>query len=215
MSYLKILEKTINLIVASDDYQQWLKTQRSMFADGFHKVRLEKRLETSDRQRLKSNIYWKNKQRERRLKLKKLLAAILLLISPCVLKADILGDQIKTSLIDHVSASTQWTTKGENRLALLSNIVQLGQWKGSAIGQLRFGFTGITNPAPDQVSSAGYVADAYINISPFIREYVTLDPSWSFLNSVEAGPAFAYDFREHHSYLAFSVGLAFGLNPKP
>lgn len=146
--------------------------------------------------------------------IKKMLLALALLVGPNWAFADGLGDQITASLINHVSASSQWTTKGENRLALLAGIVEIGKMDGSAIGQLRFGFTGIANPEGGVDRGAGYVADAYLNISPFIRKYVKLDPNWTFLNSVEAGPNYAYDFREHHSYVAFSVGLAFGLNPR-
>lgn len=125
-----------------------------------------------------------------------------------------LGDQITSSLINHVSTHSEWTTKGDNRLALLSSIVEIGKWKGSSIGQLRFGYVNtVTSNSGTVTPDNGYVADAYINIAPVLKEYVTLNQDWAFLNSVEMGPAFAYDFKEHHSYLAFSVGLAFGLNP--
>lgn len=129
--------------------------------------------------------------------------------------ADGLGDQITASLINHVSACSQWTTKGENRLALMAGIVQIGKMDGASIGQLRFGFNGIANAEGGADRGMGYVGDAYVNISPFIRKYVKLDPSWTFLNSIEAGPSYAYDFKAKHSYVAFSVGLAFGLNPHP
>lgn len=129
------------------------------------------------------------------------------------LKADI-GSQITTSLISHISTHSEWTTKGENRLALLTDIIEIGKLDNKAIGQIRFGFTGITNPDSSVTPGAGYVADAYVNLAPFVRKYVSLNPDWTFLGNVEMGPAFSYDFREHHSYLAFSVGLAFGLNPK-
>lgn len=144
--------------------------------------------------------------------MKKMLLASLLFLSASHAKADI-GDQITSSLIDHVAAHSQWTTKGENRLALLASIVQIGKMDGSAIAQLRFGFTGITNPDGGVDRGAGYVGDVYMNISPLIRKYVKLNSDWTFLNTIEAGPSFAYDFREKHSYLAFSVGLAFGLQP--
>lgn len=127
-------------------------------------------------------------------------------------RADILGDQITASLINHVSAHSQWTTKGENRLALLADIVEIGKMDGATIGQLRFGFNAVTSNG-NTTPSAGYVADAYINISPFIRKYVKFNPNWTFLNSVEIGPSYSYDFYQHHSYLAASVGLAFGLQP--
>ncbi len=48
--------------------------------------------------------------------MKKMLLALVLLVGPRIAFAD-LGDQITSSLIDHVSASSQWTTDGENRLA--------------------------------------------------------------------------------------------------
>lgn len=146
--------------------------------------------------------------------MKKIILMLGLLCITNSAKAD-LGDQIKTSLINHVAACSQWTTTGENRLALLSSVVEIGQMNGSSIAQIRFGFTGITNPAGGVDRGAGYVGDFYINVSPFVRKYVKLNPDWTFLNSVEAGPSFAYDFREHHSYLSFSVGLAFGLQPLP
>lgn len=146
--------------------------------------------------------------------MKKIIVAMFLGLSVKMCQASILGDQINASLIDHVSTHSQWTTKGENRLVLLADIVEIGKWKGSTIGQLRFGYSNTTNPNGTTAINSGYVADAYVNISPFVREYVTLNPDWTFLNSIEMGPSFAYDFRERHSYLAFSVGLAFGLNPK-
>lgn len=146
--------------------------------------------------------------------MKRIMLFGLLLLGTSIVRAD-LGDQITSSLISHVSAHSQYTTTGENRLALLASIVQIGKMNGSSIGQLRFGFTGIMNPDKNVTAGAGYVADAYVNISPFVRKYVTLDPNWTFLNSIEMGPSIAYDLREHHSYLAFSVGLAFSLQPHP
>lgn len=146
--------------------------------------------------------------------MKKIMLFVLAVLMSGAGWSDGLGDQISASLISHVSTHAQWTTKGEQRLALLTDIVEVGKWKGSAVGQLRFGFTGITNPDSTVTPGAGYVADAYINIAPFIRQYVTLNPAWQFLTSVEAGPSLAYDFREHHSLASFSVGLAFSLNPR-
>lgn len=144
--------------------------------------------------------------------MKKLILSVVLLLGVSQVKADI-GDQITSSLIDHVSGHSQWTTKGENKLALLSSIVQIGKLDGKAIGQVRFGFTGTVNPDKSVSRGAGYVADVYVNAAPFIRKYVSLAPEWTFLNSIEVGPSYAYDFREHHSYLSISLGLAFGLKP--
>lgn len=147
--------------------------------------------------------------------MKKILFVSALLCLTGISKADVLGDQITASLINHVSANSEWTTKGENRLAFLTDIVELGKLQGSAIGQLRFGYNSVVDQQGGQVPGGGYVADAYMNISPFIRQYVNINKDWVFLNSVEMGPSFSYDFRAHHSYLAFSVGLAFGLQPLP
>lgn len=144
--------------------------------------------------------------------MKKLLLAVLFLSGASVLKAD-LGDQITASLIDHVSTHSQWTTKGDNRLVLLTDIIELGKMDGRAIGQIRFGYSTITNP-DTTLQQSGYVGDLYANIAPFLRRYVSLNPTWAFLSSVEMGPSFAYDFAQRHSYASFSVGLAFGLQPK-
>lgn len=136
-----------------------------------------------------------------------------LILMSAGLKAEGLGDQITASLIDHVAAHSQYTAKGENRLALLADIVEIGKLNGKAIGQLRFGFTGIANAAGGVDRGAGYVADAYINAAPFVRKYVKLAPEWEFLNSVEVGPSVGYDFRSHHTVYSLSVGLAFNLKP--
>lgn len=146
--------------------------------------------------------------------MKKILMLISFLMLAQGIKADGLSDQIGASLINHVGAHSQWTTKGENRLALLADIIEIGKMDGAVIGQFRLGYNAVTNSGK-VVPSAGYVADAYVNISPFVRKYVNFNQNWTFLNTVEMGPAYAYDFYQHHSYLSFSVGLAFGLNPKP
>lgn len=148
--------------------------------------------------------------------MKKILIVVLLsLFGMMPSFASIIGDQINATLTEHISAHTQYTTKGENKLALLASVIQIGKWNGASIAQVRFGFTGITNPDKSTTPGAGYVGDIYMNAAPLIRQYVSLDPAWTFLNNVEVGPSFAYDFREHHSYLAVSVGLAFSLNPHP
>lgn len=148
--------------------------------------------------------------------MKKIVASFIgLLMFSSVAKADGVGDQITASLINHVSAHSQWTTKGENRLSLLASIIEIGKMDGSSIAQIRFGYNTIVNSDNQTEPDNGYVGDIYMNISPFLRKYVKLDPDWTFLNSIEMGPAFSYDFQHHHSYAAFSVGLAFSLNPKP
>ncbi len=146
--------------------------------------------------------------------MKKYVIIALILALPSFVHAD-LGDQITATLTDHVSAHTQYTTKGENRLALLDSIIIIGKYHGASIAQGRFGFTGIANPSGGVDRGAGYVADVFINAAPFIRDYVHLDDSWIFLNSLEVGPSLGYDFRSHHSIYSVSVGLAFGLNPHP
>lgn len=144
-----------------------------------------------------------------------IITTLLLLGFVSMSKAEGIGDQITTTLTDHVSAHSQWTTKGEHRLALMDAVILIGKMDGSAIAQGRFGFTAITNPDGGVERGSGYVADVYLNLSPFVRKYVKLAPHWTFLNSIEAGPSIGYDFRAHHTVYSFSVGLAFGLQPKP
>lgn len=130
-------------------------------------------------------------------------------------KAAGLGDLINTTLTEHVQAESQWTTKGQNKLALMDSVILIGKMEGAPIAQGRFGFTAVANPQGNVERGAGYLADIFINVAPFVRKYVHLADEWTFLNSIGAGPSYGYDFREHHSVLSFSVNLAFGLNPKP
>ncbi len=216
-----LLNKCIACIYNSDDHQSWLIRKKVLNrlgrrdADSFG-WRMENKYEkimdkidregtTIDRLKEQNSAYKKRRNKVRKLAM---LGVLLFVVSQA--KADI-GDQITASLIDHVAAHSQWTTKGENRLALLASIVQIGKMDGSSIAQIRFGYNTTVN---DSSQTDGYVGDVYMNISPFVRKYVKLDPNWTFLNSIEMGPNYAYDFQQHHSYLAFSVGLAFGLNPK-
>ncbi len=145
--------------------------------------------------------------------MKKMIIGLILMFGLSHVQASELGDQITASLIEHVAAHSQWTTKGENRLALLASIIQIGKIDKSSIAQIRFGYNAVAS-GEDVKRSAGYVGDVYINFSPFIRRYVNFDKDWTFLNTIEIGPSYSYDFYQHHSYLAVSVGLAFSLNPK-
>lgn len=141
--------------------------------------------------------------------MKKLLIAVALLFLAVKSQA---ADQIVTTLLDHVTVCTQFSS-GETKLALLDSVIQVGKINGRSILDLQAGFSGDTAPDPEEPSGANFLVGAFFKVSSLIGDRLNLPEHWRFLNSIEHGPSFSYDLREKDTYISYQVGLAFTLYP--
>lgn len=125
---------------------------------------------------------------------------------------DGIGDQINATLLSHVETITQFAADGTTRIGLLDNVFQIGKIGDSYIGAARFGYKGIAN-SDGSFGRGGYEAGVFIHLNPIVKDVITLNPQWDFLNALEYGPSYNYDFSQHQGFVSFDIGLAFGLNP--
>lgn len=117
------------------------------------------------------------------------------------------------TLLDHVTTVTQ-VASGETRLALLDSVVLIGNRYGHSILDLQVGFSGDTKPEIGEPSGASFLAGGFFKISSLLKDKVHFADHWKFLNALEHGVSYSYDFREKRDYVSYQVGLAFTLNPK-
>lgn len=120
---------------------------------------------------------------------------------------------IETTLLDHVSTVTQFKN-GETKLALMDSIVLIGHKKGKSVFDIQAGFSGETKPEPNGIRGANIVVGGFLKINTLIQDNVSFPVQWEFLNSLEHGISYVYDFREKKDYVSYQVGLAFDLDPK-
>ena len=129
-------------------------------------------------------------------------------------------------LIDHVSIHVQRNQDGENRVSMMTSLVRAGvkktEFETSSVWQIRWGVIGFRsedNKRRDTRNNLGdldYTTDLFLNLGPILRDSLNqpIRSDFNFLNSLECGPAFSYNFRKRDTYFSFSIGLAFSLNPK-
>lgn len=119
------------------------------------------------------------------------------------------SDLIKSTLIDHVSVVSQ-LGNGHTRTAAVDSIILIGKYKERSILQIQGGFN-----RDIQVDDTTHtIWGAQLRLDPFLNDKLNLPESWTFLKSLEWGPALHYDTRKSGWYGYVQLGLAFGLQPK-
>ena len=133
--------------------------------------------------------------------------------------------KVSFGLIDHLSVHAQRNQDGKNRMSLMTTLVRVGvketEFETSSVGQLRWGVVGFRNEdnqsknTRDNLGDLDYTTDLFLNLGPLLRKSYSkyMRPDFEFLNSLEVGPAFSYDFHKRNFYLSLSAGLAFSFNP--
>lgn len=142
--------------------------------------------------------------------MKKLMLLLFALLVTGAIHAD---DQITSALLDHVATVTQFKN-GETKLALVDSVIQVGSIEGRSLFDFQLGFNGNTKPQAGEVSAANLVAGGYFKVSSLLWTKLVYPDQWKFLKALEHGVAYQYDFRDHHGFVCYQVGLAFGLQPK-
>lgn len=145
--------------------------------------------------------------------MRSLFVAVGLLLIAAVCHANPFTEQVRATLLDHVSL-TALVQDGETDLALLDSVIQIGKHNGEYLLGLQAGFSGSVSPDPGAPSGAGYLVGATLRLSPLVKGKVALSPQWEFLRALEYGPSYHYDLREKESMWGLAVGLAFDPAPK-
>lgn len=143
--------------------------------------------------------------------MKKLMVGVVALLFCGSVKALDITDQIKLTLIDHVSVANQ-VKEGDSRVVMVDSIVLIGKHEGRSIFDLQGGIAGDARPEAGQ-SGINWIAGGFLKVSTFTKDKLKLADHWAFLNSLEYGLKYDYDFTQKKDYLALQFALSFGLAP--
>jgi hypothetical protein len=142
--------------------------------------------------------------------MKKMFVIVGVLLIANSLKA---ADLITTTLLDHVMPVTQVVSK-DTKMALVDSVIQIGSKNKRSIVDLQAGFSGEVKPEPGDVSGVNLIAGGFFKVNTLLSDVINYPDHWKFLNSLEWGPVYFYDFREKRDYAGIQFGLAFSLQPK-
>lgn len=149
--------------------------------------------------------------------MKKLIAAMLFLLatqtSQAATEMQVLGTLVRGTLLDHVSYTGQ-LRDGESRGAFVDSIVKIGSYNGRSIFDIQAGFAGEAKPETATETGVKWICGGLFKVSSLIRDTVKFADHWEFLNALEYGVKYDYDFTDKRDYVSIQVGLAFSLEPK-
>ena len=139
--------------------------------------------------------------------MKKLLLALMFLVPGFSYAVEGVPDVV-TTLIEHVSPTTQ-IISGATKIGLMDSVVLIGKVNGASILDLQAGYLQDTVSGTD----GSFVLGGFCKISSFLKDKIQFKDEWLFLKAIEHGPFYSYNFKEHHGFGGYQIGLAFSLNP--
>lgn len=121
---------------------------------------------------------------------------------------DPLFNTVQTTLLEHVSPATQ-VVSGATNVSLMDSVILIGKVNGASIFDIQAGYTQDVTSDKD----GAIIGSGFFKVSSFLKDKIKLKDEWLFLNSVEHGPFYAYNFKEHRGFGGYQFALAFSLNP--
>lgn len=135
--------------------------------------------------------------------MKKVILAVVLLLSAGIVKADSLVDQLYGGFVGRAKLSIESTTKGTIQPEFLVNYVEIGMVKGQHIAAIDAGALGTILPAGFQ--AVDWTTGAKVHLSPLFKNYVSLPAEWEFLGNVELDARASYNWTQRHPFYGVVV----------
>lgn len=126
---------------------------------------------------------------------------------------EVFGTLVRGTLLDHVTYAVQ-AVDGETKGVFVDSIVLIGSHNGRSIFDIQAGFAGDARPDSSEEKGIKWITGGFLKVSSLIRDTVHLADQWKFLNSLEYGVKYEYDWTEKRDYVGAQIGLAFTLQPK-
>jgi hypothetical protein len=138
--------------------------------------------------------------------MKKLLFLITLLFSiPCFADTPTTAPQLLTTLLQHVTGVSEFTSHGQVKMQFLDGIVQIGHYQSDYILALDGGVS--NSVAPDDQGHVAATFGVHLHVISFLNNFFKINPSLGqTLQMIEATPRYSYDADVHHGVLGFTFG---------
>ena len=137
--------------------------------------------------------------------MKKLVIAVLFSVAGVGVNANPLMDQITVAFVGNAKLAIEFTSRGEMQYAFLDNFIEIGKLNGSPIVGIDFGILGTQLPS-GSIDAADWSNGIKLHISPFIKNYIKLQPGWEFINNLEIDGRYSYNWTQERPTLGLSIG---------
>lgn len=144
--------------------------------------------------------------------MKKIMIASIIALMPAMASAIQIGDQVKATLLDHVTPVNQFAEEG-NRVALMDSVILIGSTNGRSILDIQGGIVSDTRPESANEAGINWAAGALLKVSSLLRDDIKFADQYRFLNAIEYGLFINRDFTQEEWRWGAQIGLSFQLQP--
>jgi hypothetical protein len=111
--------------------------------------------------------------------------------------------QVAVTLLQHVTAVSEFTTHGQTKVQFLDGIFQAGHYQGDYIAAID---GGVSNSLVETGHLAG-TAGIHVHVISFLNNFFGINPSLGqTLSMLEVTPRYSYDWDVRHGVLGFTFG---------
>ena len=115
-----------------------------------------------------------------------------------------LGDQVTGAFVGNAKVAMEYTSKGRVQYEFLDNVIEIGRVKEGRIVGIDLAVIGEQLPN-DTVKAVEWGSGVKLHLSPLIKQYVSFNPEWEFVNNLEIDGRYSYNFTMRHATLGISV----------
>lgn len=136
--------------------------------------------------------------------------ALFIFSMACVmwLKADVLTDQIQAAFVGNAKTAIEFNTHGQIQYEFLDNVIEIGHIKTDHIAAIDLG-AGAIQRTDNTVKAVDWSIGGKLHLAPILKNYITLNPEWQFLNTLEIDGRWSYDFTLRHGVMGISCAYPF------
>lgn len=135
--------------------------------------------------------------------MKKMLFGWMFLFVSGSVHAEVPPNQILVSLLQHVTAVSEFTSHGETKIQFLDGIVQMGHYHGDYI-------LAIDGGVSNNLETSGHLAGTFgihFHAISAVNEFFRINPALAdTLKLLELNPRYSYDADVHHGVLGVTFG---------
>lgn len=122
---------------------------------------------------------------------------------------DWLTDNINAAFVGNAKLAVEQGTDGKSHPEFLDNFFEVGHLNGNPVGAVDLGISGTILPSSGALTGGSFTTGAKVHLASLIKQWVTLNPEWQFINQIDIDGRWAYNWTEHHGTAGIALAYPF------